>query len=166
MKKIVLIAFIISILPVSVFAAHIREIGHVETNRGELKVQANQKGDVYLDILSISVKFNEDEKDELLKALDTAIDFAGKAERTDITLTVKTGGIKQKTNTGLATGISVYFNTENGRGKIFFILKDYSTAMFLKAYISKEDCEDLVGLLNKTTEKHRTIEDQLKLFEM
>ena len=101
MKKIVLIVFIISIIPVSVFATHIREIGLVETNRGELKVQANQKGDVYLDILSISVKFNEDEKDELLKALDTAIDFAGKAERTDITLTVKTGGIKQKTNTNM-----------------------------------------------------------------
>jgi hypothetical protein len=153
-------------LPVFVFADHIREIGRVETNKGELEVKANQSGDVYLDIISISVRFNEDEKADLLTALDTAIDFAGKAERTDITLTVKTGGIKQKTHSGMASGVSVYFNTEQGRGRIFFILKDSSTALFVKAYISKEQCEELVSLLNKTTEKHRSIEDQLKLFEM
>ncbi len=166
MKKFVLIVFIVFLLPVSVFAAEIREIGRVETNKGELKVKSNQSGDVYLDIIFISVKFNEDEKAELLPALQTAIDFVGKAEKTDITLTVKTGEIKQKTHADLASGISVYFKTEQGRGRIFFILKDSATALILKAYISKDQCEQLVSLLRKTTEKHRSIEDQIKLFEM
>ncbi len=166
MKKFALIALIVFILPVFIFAAEIREIGRVETNKGELKVKSNQSGDVYLDIISISIKFNEDEKAELIPALQTAIDFVGKAERTDITLTVKTGGIQQKTHTDLDAGLSVYFKTEEGRGRIFFILKDSATALFLKAYISKEQCEKLVGLLRKTTEKFKSIEDQIKLFEI
>jgi hypothetical protein len=166
MKKIVLTAFIFLILPVSLFAMEIREVGSVETNKGELKVQSNQDGDVYLDIAAIRVKFNEEEKDDLLRALETAVDFSEKAERTDVTLTVKTGGIKQKTHSGLATGISVYFNTEQGKSKIFLILKDFSTALFIKAYISKEECEELVSLLRKSIEKSRSIEDQLKLFEL
>ena len=166
MKKIALTVFILLMLPVSLFAMEIREIGRVETNKGELKVQSNQAGDVYLDLASIRVKFNEDEKDDLLGALETAVDFAGKAERTDITLTVKTGGIKQKTSSGLATGISVYFNTEGGKSRIFLILKDFSTALFVKAYISTEQCEELVSLLRKSIEKSQSIEDQLKLFEL
>ena len=166
MKKLVLTAFILMVLPVTVYATHIREVGRVETNQGELILKSNQTGDIYLNILSVSVKFNEDEKTELMRALNTAVDFVNKAEKTDITLTVKTGGIKQQIQDNLTSGISVYFNTERGRGRIFFILKDSSTALFVKAYISKTQCEDLMGLLQKTTEKQRSIEDQLKLFEL
>ena len=165
MKKLLSIVLILFILPVFLFATEIREVGRVETNRGELYVKSNQSGDVYLDIMSVSVKFNEDEKAELIPALDKAVDFAGKAERTDITLTKRTGGIKQLTRANLAAGISVYFHTEDGNGRIFLILKDTADAHFIKTFISKEQCEKLVTILKKTTEKHRSIQDQIKLFE-
>lgn len=165
MKKLLLIVLILFILPVFLFATEIREVGRVETNRGELYVKSNQSGDVYLDIMSVSVKFNEDEKAELIPAIDKAVDYAGKAERTDITLTKRTGGIKQLTRANLAGGVSVYFHTEDGYGRIFLILKDSADAYFIKAFLSKEQCEKLLNLLKKTTEKHRSIQDQIKLFE-